>query len=188
AAFAFLLARKKTTIAQTWPVVFFAAASVASFSAAIFHGYFERPEVPQDAIFWPATMIAIGVTSLAAFRIAAVLSLAPTVHVIAARLAWVLFALYCVVALFVSSDFRVAIAGYAPSILFLGAAFVHKYKSHNSRVYLCGVVGILIIAVASITQQAKVGIDPRYFNHNALYHLLQGAGLFAIFLALWKPR
>jgi hypothetical protein len=36
---------------------------------------------------------------------------------------------------------------------------------------------------AAAAQRAKLGIDPRYLDHNALYHLLQAIALFMVFLA-----
>ncbi len=37
--------------------------------------------------------------------------------------------------------------------------------------------------LAAAAQQAKIGINPRFFDHNALYHLLQAVALFMVFLA-----
>jgi len=37
---------------------------------------------------------------------------------------------------------------------------------------------------ASALQQLHVGLHPRYFNHNALYHLIQGIALALLFNAL----
>ena len=44
-----------------------------------------------------------------------------------------------------------------------------------------GAWGLGLTFVAAAVQQARVGLHPRYFNHNALYHLIQGAGLFLVF-------
>ena len=44
-----------------------------------------------------------------------------------------------------------------------------------------GAWGLGLTFVAAAVQQGRVGLHPRYFNHNALYHLIQGAGLFLVF-------
>jgi uncharacterized protein DUF6962 len=39
-----------------------------------------------------------------------------------------------------------------------------------------------------VLQQLRVGLHPVWFNHNALYHLLEGIGLAMLFVALRAAR
>jgi hypothetical protein len=41
----------------------------------------------------------------------------------------------------------------------------------------------VLTLVAAAVQQARIALHPTYFNHNALYHLLQAIALFLIFRA-----
>jgi Family of unknown function (DUF6962) len=43
--------------------------------------------------------------------------------------------------------------------------------------------GVALTLVAALLQQREVSIHPRYFNHSALYHVLQAVALFLIFLS-----
>src|SRR5207244_3794323 len=108
-------------------------------------------------ILWRITLIAIGVTAASAWAIGArVLFPAPTARriVIAAAAA---FAAYCVVTLFITQDFRAAVVFYLPAVLFLLVALSVAYAP---------------------------ALHPRYFNHNALYHLIQALALWLLFLGL----
>ena len=41
---------------------------------------------------------------------------------------------------------------------------------------------------AAVLQQLHVGLHPVWFNHNALYHLLEGIGFAGLFVALRAAR
>lgn len=38
--------------------------------------------------------------------------------------------------------------------------------------------------IAAAVQQVQIDISARYFNHNALYHVLQDMGLFLVFVTV----
>ena len=42
---------------------------------------------------------------------------------------------------------------------------------------------MVVTLVAAAIQQLEIGIHPTYFNHNALYHLLQAVGLVLLMIA-----
>ena len=42
--------------------------------------------------------------------------------------------------------------------------------------------------LGALLQQLHVGLHPVWFNHNALYHALEGAALAGLFLALRDAR
>ena len=46
--------------------------------------------------------------------------------------------------------------------------------------YLC-LAGIISTFAAAGVQQTGLAMHPIYFNHNALYHLIQGLALFMVF-------
>ena len=48
---------------------------------------------------------------------------------------------------------------------------------------MAGIVGIAATVVAAAVQQLRVAVHPRYFNHNALYHVTQAIALFLILRA-----
>jgi hypothetical protein len=176
-----------------WFVVFFASAGVASALGGTVHGFFLAASSPGRRILWPATIVSILVTSLAAWNIGAVLQLDEHNAVLVRRLAIAQLVVFSLVVLFVTSKFYVGIIAYLPSTLFLLFALMMTYRRRPDRAIRWGVAGLALTLVAAAVQQVRVGIHPIYFNHNVLYHVIQGAALGMIFVAArsisraWPP-
>jgi hypothetical protein len=176
-----------------WFVVFFASVGAASVLGGTVHGFFLAASSPGRRILWPATILAILVTSLAAWNIGAGLELDQRQAALVRRLALAQLVLLALVVLFVTSKFYIGIIAYLPSTLFLLFALLATYRHRPDRGIRWGVTGLALTLVAAVVQQARVGIHPVYFNHNALYHVIQGAALGMIFVAArsisraWPP-
>ena len=93
-----------------------------------------------------------------------------------------LFVLNVAAVLYVSQSFIVAIVFYAPAMVFALIAFVLAYRSSGRSLLLFAVAGIVLSLVAAVIQQTQTGIPSLRLTHNALYHLVQAAGLLLIFL------
>jgi hypothetical protein len=176
-----------------WFVVFFASIGAASVLGGTVHGFFLAASSPARRILWPATILAILVTSFAAWNIGAVLKLDEGKATLVRRLALAQLFLFALIVLFVTSKFYVGIIAYLPSTLFLLFALLTTYRRRPDRGIRWGVTGLALTLVAAVVQQARVGIHPVYFNHNTLYHVIQGAALGMIFVAArsisqaWPP-
>ncbi len=176
-----------------WFVVFFASIAAASILGGTVHGFFLAASSPGRRILWPATMFAILVTSLAAWNIGAILQLAERSAILVRRLAIAQLVLFSLIVLFVTSKFYVGIIAYLPSTLFLLFALLTVYRRRLDPAVRWGVAGLAFTLAAAAVQQLHVGIHPGYFNHNALYHVIQGAALGMIFVAArsisraWPP-
>lgn len=176
-----------------WFVVFFASIGAASALGGTVHGFFLAASSPGRRILWPATILAILVTSLAAWNLGAVLTLDERKAALVRRLAVAQLVLFAFVVLFVTSKFYIGIIAYLPSTLFLLYALLKTYRRRPDRGIRWGVTGLALTLVAAVVQQVRVGIHPVYFNHNALYHVIQGAALGMIFVAAksisraWPP-
>jgi hypothetical protein len=60
------------------------------------------------------------------------------------------------------------------------------YRRTRNRPLALTITGLLLTFVAAGVQQAGIAVHPVYFNHNALYHVIQGVALFLIFVgARW---
>ena len=77
----------------------------------------------------------------------------------------------------------IAVINYVGGLVLLSIGFLRRYTRDRNRGSLIGLAGLLLTLGASAVQQAHISINPRYFNHNALYHLLQGIALFLIYRA-----
>jgi uncharacterized protein DUF6962 len=174
-----LIARSSTSSAlQRWFTVFFAATAVASLLGGAVHGFFA-----DSKILWRLVLVSLGVVSAAAWAIGARLLFADRLAWLIATAALIELIVYAVVVFFVSDSFSIAIANYLPSTLFLIVAFFAAYEKSGAAPVAIGVAGLLLTLVAAGVQQARVALHPTYFNHNALYHLLQAIALFLIFRA-----
>ena len=61
-------------------------------------------------------------------------------------------------------------------------AFVLEWRRSGVAALGWGIIGLVLTFVAAGVQQAALGVHPRYFDHNALYHLIQGLALWAAVL------
>lgn len=163
-------------------VVFFAATAVSALTGGIVHGFFTASYTTPGVVLWRLTLIALGVVALAMWTIGARLLLPPS----AARIVFVVITMvavaYAITVAVVSDDFRIAIAHYLPPTLFLLFAFAVAYRRDRRLPLLAGVIGMMLTLVAAYVQQRKIALHPIYFNHNALYHAIQAAGLALMYL------
>jgi hypothetical protein len=72
---------------------------------------------------------------------------------------------------------------YLGGLVLLSIALFKVYSRHRSRAALMGITGLFLTVAASVVQQAHISIDPHYFNHKALYHLVEAIALFLIYRA-----
>ncbi len=170
---------------QGWFRVFFASIGLAAFLGGTYHGFLRDGPGPLREAVWKGTLLAIGVTALAGWMIGTALQPSRVVARLIAGLAWVALAVEGVVVLFFRQNFLVAVLAYLPAILFLLVVLCLRCARHPSRGALLAPAGLSLSLVASALQQARVGIHPAYFNHNALYHVLQGVALLLLYLA-WR--
>jgi hypothetical protein len=91
------------------------------------------------------------------------------------------FVAYAGVVLASAHDFSVAVMNYLPASIFLLALFAVSCARRRAGRVLVGLVGIVSTLIAAGVQQAGLALHPLSFNHNALYHLIQGMALSLIF-------
>jgi len=176
--FAVLIARSTATPLQRWFIVFFSATALASLAGGAVHGFFG-----DSRALWRFVLIALGVVSASAWAIGARLLFTDRVAGFVTTAALVELAVYSLLVVFVTDSFSIAIANYLPSTLFLIVAFFASYRSGAGTPVAIGLSGLVLTLVAAAVQQARIALHPTYFNHNALYHLLQAIALFLIFRA-----
>jgi hypothetical protein len=164
-------------------MVFFFSIAVAAAAGGTVHGFFLDKSLLGYRVLWPFTLIVMGITALSGVHIAAALQFSRPVAVYTNRLAAAGFLAYIVIVLFIRRDFLIAILDYLPALIFVGTAFLLAHVRRKKPVFLTGFFGVCVMLVAAAAQQAKLGIHPQYFDHNALYHFLQAIALFMVFLA-----
>ena len=182
AFFAKAVVRRPTRrpVLRRWLGAFFGAASVASLAGGTVHGFFGDEDSLGHRIVWPASMLAIGTGAFALAAVGAELGCDRAVARRVTAAAAVAAVGYAAVVLFVSHDFRVAVVAYLPAASFLLVVLVRRFVRQREREELFGVAAIVLAFVAAGVQQGTGALHPRYADHNALYHLIQGVS-FACF-------
>ncbi len=164
-----------------WFALFFASMSAASLCGGTVHGFFLDEQSLGCAILWPMTLLAVGVTTLSTWAIGANLLIRERVARWVLVAAGVQFALYGVVVLFLTQEFWVVVVDNLPAALFLLVVLGLAYRREKHGSLLLAAGGPALTLIAMLLQQLRVGIHPVYFNHNALYHVLQAIALFLFF-------
>ena len=184
AVFVLLLARGDASdkTLRLWFVVFFASAGLASLLGGSVHGFFPDTSTDGRQILWQATLLAILVTGLAAWNIGAGLLLTEQNATLVRRLAILQLVIFSFVVMFVKHEFFIAIIAYLPATLFLLLGLIAGYRSRRLPALRWGIAGLGLTFLAAAVQRLNIAIHPHYFDHNALYHVIQGAGLWMIFL------
>jgi hypothetical protein len=183
ALFTYLICRraKRRSPLGNWLAIFFGSISLATLMGGTVHGFFTNEQTPGYAVLWPASLIAVGVTALSIWAIGADLVFSPNAARRATAAAAVGFAAYSAAVLLVTREFWIAIAAYLPAALFLLVALAVEYRRAKHRQLAAGIAGLGLTFVAAAVQRAGISIHPDYFDHNALYHVIQGVALLMIF-------
>ncbi|MCU1285062.1 MAG: hypothetical protein JWO13_1412 [Acidobacteriales bacterium] len=174
---------------EAWPplqsafVLFFSSIGAATLVGGTVHGFFPDDLSRGSKLLWPVTLIILGITSVIVWRLGALLVFRPVVVAWVTRVALIEFVLYSLFVLYVRRDFIIAIANYLPAVLFLTLSFGFRFLRRPNSSTLAGIAGLFLTFVASAVQHFKISLHPRYFNHNAFYHLLQGIALLLIFMS-----
>lgn len=183
AVFAYLMSRhRRGNGLAGWFTLFFAAGSAAALAGGTVHGFFLDERTAGSRILWPATLLAIGVSAAAAWTIGARLVLAPAAARIVQVTAGVQLIAYAGVIVLLTQSFTAAIVNYLPAAAFLLAAIGLHHRRTGGRPALVAATGLILVFVASGVQMCRIAVDPRWFNHNALNHVIQAAALLLFFV------
>ncbi len=161
-------------------VLMFGLASAALWGA-IFHAFFpNQTATPAGFIVWLPVAFSILVVAATLLDLALkALTLVPSFP------RRVLVGIYAVafagVILLVDESFATIVRFYVPAlVLFLVAAARLALKTRTAAWTLI-VGGFTMSALAAVLQQVRVALHPVYFDHNAVYHVLQGGALVLIY-------
>lgn len=163
--------------------IFFLAGALTSLTGGTYHLWFPISTSVPANVLWKATVVALGAVAFAAWAIGASLLFAQPLRGRVITAALIEFLAYSIYVAAIDDHFRVAIANYIPSVIFLGVAFALDYRRRREAPVLTGLIGLIVTGIAAAIQKFGISLHPYYFNHNATYHLTQAIGLFLIFLA-----
>jgi hypothetical protein len=159
----------------------------AAFFGAIFHAFFpEDTATTQGFIAWIPVSLSIVIAAAAMLDLALSLLL-PGVQPNAQRsLVGVYAAVFAAVVLLVDESFGSIVRFYVPALLlFLLAAGREALRGRPGWSAIAA--GLVISVGAALLQQARVAVDPNYFDHNAVYHVFQAVALVVLYIGFRNP-
>lgn len=153
----------------------------AAFWGAIFHAFFPaKTETTAGYLVWLLVAFSIAIVAESLLNMALTILLAR--HTQARRVIVVAYCLlFIIIVLFVDESFSTVVRLYAPTLLL---AFIAAAIDRWTLI----AVGLLLSAAAAVLQQAHVAIHPVYFDHNAVYHVIQAAALIVLYLGFRERR
>ena len=137
----------------------FVFTAVAAFAGGVFHGFGD-----QNLVLWKVTVMAVGIASF--------FLLAGTDR----RLAIIAVILLVVYVPWMTAHdaFVYVVANYGITLILI--AIFHPAKNW--------IFGCIAVSIAgAIVQQTRIAIDPQWFDHNDLYHVIQMVALWMLFRA-----
>jgi len=98
--------------------------------------------------------------------------------------------LFAGVVLFIDESFATIVLLYGPTLVLGLAAAAFEAIRTRSRggAWALVALGLTLSAAAAMLQQAGVALHPVYFDHNAVYHVVQAAALVVLYLGFREPR
>jgi hypothetical protein len=188
AAFAIILSsRRRAGIGSRITAYFatlFAALSAASALGGTYHGFFSETQSALGDAVWLGTLLSIGAVSFFTWLAAAQIQLSPAGQRVVFWIAVLQFVGYAIYVTTVSRDFLIASLNTVPSMLFLLVGYVRVLGLGVSAQVRMGLIGLLVAFAGAVLQQMKIGLHPEYFNHNAVYHVVQFTAFALIFASI----
>ncbi len=172
---------------RKWFVVQLGAVAVAALLGGIVHGFLPDTDSVLGALAWRTTLIAVGAGGVSAIMISAFILFRPGTLERVRMAALILFAIYSGLVLFHWQGFGVAVAFYVPATVLLFLAFLVRWQRGREPFAATGLVSMILTFVAAGLQQFRIDINPRYFDHNVIYHVVQGLAVYVLYRAatLW---
>jgi hypothetical protein len=182
------MAEGQSELSRAGAVLMGALASAALWGA-IFHAFFpdETATLPGFVAWLP---VAFSILIAAATMLE--LGLRILVPRLPSRVRRSIVAIYAVafaaVVLLVDESFASIVRFYMPALLLLVIAAAQQATRSRSVGWTLIASGLFMSAGAALLQQAGVSIHPVYFDHNAVYHVIQGIALVFLYLGFRRAH
>jgi hypothetical protein len=183
-ALAWRLMSRPTEMPRTrrWFAIVLGAIAVSSLLGAISHGFVPEEHGRIGALLWRSTLMLLGPAAVGLCMLACLLLFRPGTVERARALALIMLGIYVGLVLFEYHEFVIALLLYLPATVMLLAAFVMRWRQGQSFA-VDGAIAMVLTLAAGLLQYLHIGINPIYFNHNALYHVIQGVALYFLYRA-----
>lgn len=154
----------------------------AALWGAVYHGFFPAGTATRSGyVVWLGVAFSILVVACALLDM--VIRLLRTR--LSAGAGWAITTAYCVtsvaVVLFIDASFATIVWLYAPVLIIAFAAAAFEAARAGGRPWALIALGLALSAMAALAQRAGVALHAAYFDHNAVYHVIQAAALVVLY-------
>jgi hypothetical protein len=163
--------------------VIMAGLASAALWGAIFHAFFPANTATRAGfIAWIPVSLSIVVVATTLLSLGLRLLTSRLSPVVRKPIVAIYALCFAFVVLFVDESYATIVRFYGPTlILFLIAAALQGLRGGGSGWWVLA-ISLTISIVAALLQQAEWSIHPVYFDHNAVYHVLQGVAIVLLYL------
>jgi hypothetical protein len=163
-------------------VVIMSALASAAFWGATFHAFFPAGTRTRPGfIAWIPVVLSILAVAAALLDLGLRISAPRLPPRVRRAMVATYAAAFAAVALLVDESFRTIVLFYAPTLVLILIVAGWQAVRTRSAGWTLIAVSFAISVLAAALQQARVSIHPEYFDHNAVYHVLQGIGLVLLY-------
>lgn len=162
-----------------------AGLAAAALLGAAFHAFFPAKTATRAGwLLWGGVATAIALTAAAMLLLAAYLLRPGPVPAARKTAVFAYVTAFVIYATSGNQAYGRIVLFYAPVLVALIAAGVRTAIGEQSRAWWVVVAGLLLSIGAAMVQQARVVLHPQWFDHNALYHVVQAIALVLIWRGL----
>ena len=166
---------------RPWAMGLFAGSGAAALFGGTVHGFFGDAATLGYRVLWPATILTVGATGLAAWGLGARIGGRPGGTRWITRIAGLAYVAYVAIVLAGWQAFVVAIAFYLPAVIYLTVRFAQAWRRRPTASRRRALIGFGLTFAAAAIQQLQIPIHAVWFDHNALYHVVQAAAFVLLY-------
>ena len=167
-------------------VLLFGSLGAASLVGGTVHGFLPDEASLAYAILWRLVLIFIGVAALAEWYVGCAFLKNMRVTSIIRKLAIFQFFVFSYVIIIHSQSFVLEAVNCLPPSLFIIVVFCRGYAVTDNKNFIFGASGVILSLFGSFIQAEGVSLHHVYFNHNALYHVIEFFSIYLLFImARW---
>jgi hypothetical protein len=159
-------------------VALFGSMAIGAAAGAVVHGPLPDPRLAAHRAVWRVALGSVAMSAFSLWGIAARLALpAPAAGRLTSLAALQLVGNLVYLAR-THAAYRVAITWYLPAAGFLAGALAKRLRDARDRSAAAhGLAAVALSGIAAVAQQKRIGIHPRYFDHNAVYHVIEAISI-----------
>ena len=169
--------------------IIMAGLASAAFWGAIFHGFFPaHTATPPGFVIWMLVALSIVVVAATLIDLGLRILVPGLTPSLRSAIVGIYAFSFATVVVLVDESFTSIVRFYGPALVLVLIAAAGQAVRGGSAGWRLIAIGFAVSIGAALLQQAHVGLDPVYFNHNAVYHVLQGIALVLLYLGFRRAQ